>query len=54
MFLAPEPEVPEAIKDLLWSISGDKEDHEHNSAILEAYRRGLESNRQGVKDRYDK
>ena len=40
MFLAPEPEVPEAIKDLLWTIDGDKEDREHNTAILEAYRRG--------------
>ncbi len=41
-FLAPEPEVPEAIKDLLWvRLERDGCDVEdHNKDILEAYQRG--------------
>ncbi len=38
MFLAPEPEVPEAIKDLL-----TMSDSPHNEHVLEAYRRGKAS-----------
>jgi hypothetical protein len=47
MFLAPEPEVPEAIKDLMWSQPLYKCDTEFyeaipnaNASVLEAYRRG--------------
>lgn len=44
MFLAPEPEVPEAIKDLLLDgadfIHGQRHADEANKQILEAYRRG--------------
>ena len=66
MFLAPQPEVPEAIKDLMFypeATQDPRPDHAFRSReygtvtqglILEAYRRGLEANRQGVKDRYDK
>lgn len=39
MFLAPEPKIPEAIKDLMPHYP-DKESHEW--AIVEAYRRGKE------------
>ena len=45
MFLAPEPEVPEEIKDLLWSIGGTwmQTDKKHNNEVAEAYRRGKEA-----------
>ena len=49
MFLKPEPEVPEAIKDLLIGpkIVDDTEAgitcREHNAAVLEAYNRGRNS-----------
>ncbi len=39
-FLAPEPEVPEAIKDLL-----TMSDSLHNEHVLEAYRRGMADGR---------
>ena len=45
-----DPEVPEAIKDLLDGVTNAQQ----LKCILEAYRRGLEANRQEVKDRYDK
>lgn len=42
MYLAPEPEVPKEVKDLL--VSGfDVSSGETDSRILEAYRRGKES-----------
>lgn len=43
MFLAPEPEIPEAVKDLLefWIDIGNAEtSSDTNRRILEAYRRG--------------
>jgi len=46
-FLAPEPEVPEAVKDLMMILNGtllvvaDREMHDRD--ILEAFRRGLKS-----------
>jgi len=45
MFLAPESEVPEEIKDLLWSIGGTwmQTDKKHNNEVAEAYRRGKEA-----------
>lgn len=51
MFLAPEPEVPEALKDLLWAkhagtrVNYDKATFvdQHNEGLIEAYRRGRES-----------
>ena len=43
MFLAPEPEVPEEVKDLLWD-GQTGEDEEHNRKIIEAFnRRGQKS-----------
>lgn len=33
------------LADLLWSISGEKEDYEHNEAVREAYRRGRDAAR---------
>ena len=44
MFLAPETEVPEEIKDLVWDNRGYAQDHvmkKHKEEILEAYHRGL-------------
>jgi hypothetical protein len=41
MFSAPEPEVPEAVKDLLWSKASLLSCE--NQRILEAYRRGMAS-----------
>ena len=50
-YLAPEPEAPEALKDLLWepytpkaptAESQQLTDDLHNNGIYEAYRRGLE------------
>ena len=38
-YLAPETQVPEAVKDLLFSSGDGEADHR----ILEAYRRGLEN-----------
>jgi hypothetical protein len=44
MFLAPEPEVPEAIKNLLWNTeNGQDTGLAHNSAVIEAFRRGQQS-----------
>lgn len=48
MFLAPEPEVPEAIKDLLWKDVPATDEHDdptsvHNTLILAAYIRGQNS-----------
>jgi hypothetical protein len=42
MFVAPEPAVPEAIKDLLWANKGDQIVGADgiDQRILEAYRRG--------------
>lgn len=44
MFLAAEPEIPEAVKDLMWErvgFAGFTNDREsYNDNILEAYRRG--------------
>ena len=50
MFLAPEPEIPEAVKDLLLSESSlDREAYFrpgiYNQRILEAFRRGKETQR---------
>lgn len=49
MYLAPEPEVPEEIKDLLLTEQSHKDVQplkgELNSMIIEAYRRGKESKR---------
>lgn len=45
-----KPSVPEEIRDLLWTIDGDKEDHDHNNAVIEAYRRGMGNNRQAQKE----
>jgi hypothetical protein len=51
-FLAPEPEVPEAVKDLLWKPKTHgtqldsqlaRYDEAHDIDILEAFRRGLKS-----------
>jgi len=44
MFLAPEPEIPKEIDDLLWDDT-DKGPYyvEHNKAAIEAYRRGQRS-----------
>ena len=42
MFLAPEPEVPEEVKDLLWD-GQTGEDEEHNRKIIEAFNRGQKS-----------
>lgn len=46
MFLAPEPEAPEEVKDLIWDLdhtgwqtTGEK----HNKEIAEAFRRGQNS-----------
>ena len=41
MYLAPEPEVPEEIKDLLWPSSRSASDLDR--AVIEAYRRGRRS-----------
>ena len=41
MYLAPEPEVPEEIKDLLWPNSRSASDLDR--AVIEAYRRGKAS-----------
>jgi hypothetical protein len=45
MFEAPEPEVPEAVKGLLWdaALFGKSTTGDHNDAIIEAYRRGKNS-----------
>jgi hypothetical protein len=43
MFLAPEPEVPEEIKDLLDPLDPYPYKSVHNPQVLEAYRRGKES-----------
>lgn len=45
MFLAPKPEVPEAIKDMIFTTDGQltMTPKEHNDGILEAYRRGQQS-----------
>jgi hypothetical protein len=40
MFLAPEPEVPEEIKDLLYDPKDGPNKVDRNDAIIEAYRRG--------------
>lgn len=44
MFLAPEPEIPEAVKDLLWKSEDDGKNYDpapgHNRDVIEAYRRG--------------
>jgi hypothetical protein len=49
IYLAPEPEVPEEIKDLLLTEQSHKNVQplkgELNSMIIEAYRRGKESKR---------
>jgi len=46
MFLAPEPEIPEAIEDMLVDLDLSPEIHlsrsEYNYSIIEAYRRGKE------------
>jgi hypothetical protein len=44
-YLSPEPEVPEAVKDLLWErLENDGRDvKDHNKYVLEAFRRGKES-----------
>ena len=39
MYLAPEPEVPEELKDLLWGFDADRRE-EHQEDVIEAYRRG--------------
>ena len=38
MYLAPEPEVPEEIKDLMWPNARSAGDHD--KSVIEAYRRG--------------
>lgn len=50
MFLAPEPEIPEEVKDLLWSetlYAGDQKFFEAvpriNENVIEAFRRGQRS-----------
>lgn len=47
MFLAPEPEVPDAVADLMWHgvvSSANKGDRDrHNDYILEAFERGQRS-----------
>jgi hypothetical protein len=43
MFLAPAPEVPEEIKDLLEVWNGAKYERVMQNSILDAYRRGQES-----------
>jgi len=47
MFLASEPEIPEAVKDMMWQdIGGSVPDHkidEHNRDVAEAYQRGLKA-----------
>ncbi len=44
MFLAPEPEIPEAIKDLLVvPVTGMINGKQINDRIEKAYRRGLEA-----------
>jgi hypothetical protein len=49
MFLAPEPEVPEAVKDLLYAPNGTPDglsEHVigiHDARVIEAYRRGKQS-----------
>ena len=40
MYLAPEPEVPEEIKDLLYDPKDGPTKVDRNDAIIEAYRRG--------------
>ena len=49
-FLTPEPEVPEAVKDLLVDLTAEDtiDDHmerstAHNKSVLEAYRRGVKA-----------
>jgi hypothetical protein len=57
MFLAPEPEVPEAIKDLISEYATDSSNKDalvramargHNADVIEAYRRGQQS-KEGAK-----
>lgn len=44
MYLAPEPEVPEEIKDLLYNKYATSPPFErHNNLVIEAYRRGQKS-----------
>ncbi len=39
MFLAPEPEVPKEVSNLMWNINAPSHE-EHNEDVIEAYRRG--------------
>ena len=43
MFLSPESEVPESIKDLIFNLKFTANPEVANNAILEAYRRGQRS-----------
>ena len=45
MYDAPEPEVPEEIKDLLHTTIYNMEDNDCNKRIIESYRRGQKSGR---------
>lgn len=49
MFLAPEPEIPEAVKERMWGQSLkhlSPTDEAHNRQIAEAYELGLRAGRQ--------